>query len=319
MKDSPICYSVGALMYTPANNPKIADDIASGRFGNKYSVALCLEDTIRDNCVTQAENILVDSMKKLYSLSREKQFYMPKIFVRVRYSKQMQLIYRELGAAAALLKGFIIPKLSLLNIDAYINAFLSVKRQTDNELYLMPILECEDIIDPICRIRVLSGIRDKLIAAQKDILNIRVGGNDLCNSFGLRRHQDETIYDIRPIADILTDIIAIFGREYVISGPVWEYYSGEGWDTGMKKEIAMDIRAGFIGKTVIHPNQIRIVNEALMIPESDYNDAKAILGWDSENLVASSADSSRMNEYKTHYRWARKIMYLADYYGIRKN
>jgi len=319
MKDSPVCYSVGALLYSPANNQKIADDIVCGRFGDKYSVALCLEDTIRDNCVPQAERILVNSLKKIHESKKSKEFYLPKIFVRVRYSKQIQTIYHDLDDAAGIIKGFIIPKISLSNIDAYLNSFLSVSRQTDNELYMMPILECEDIIDPSERISVLSGIRDKLCTAEQNILNIRVGGNDLCNAFGLRRHQDETIYDIRPIADILTDIIAVFGRDYVISGPVWEYYSGEGWDTGMKKEIAMDIRAGFIGKTVIHPNQIKIVNEALMISESDYNDAKAIVGWDSDNLVAGSADCSRMNEYKTHYRWARKVMHLAEYYGIRKD
>ena len=317
MKDSLICYSVGALLYTPANNCKIADDIASGRFGEKYSVALCLEDTIRDNCVAQAETILVDSLKKLYELRKTEDFYLPKLFVRVRYSKQMQTIYHDLGSAAGILTGFIIPKISLSNIDAYLNSFLSVIRQSDHQLYMMPILESEELIDPVTRVEVLSEIRDKLATLRKDVLNIRVGGNDLCNAFGMRRHNDETIYDIRPIADILTDIIAVFGRDYVISGPVWEYYSGNGWDEGMKREIRMDIRAGFIGKTVIHPNQIRVVNDALMVTENDYRDAKAILGWDSENLVAGSADRSRMNEYKTHYRWAEKIMYLAKYYGVK--
>ena len=51
MKSSEIYYSVGALLYSPANNAKIAEEIASERFGRKYSIALCLEDTIKDDRV----------------------------------------------------------------------------------------------------------------------------------------------------------------------------------------------------------------------------------------------------------------------------
>ncbi len=130
---------------------------------------------------------------------------------------------------------------------------------------------------------------------------------------------DRTIYDLRPVADILIDIVTTFGDRYVVSGPVWEYYSGEGWDTGLRRELEMDLLNGFIGKTVIHPNQIPVVNEMLRVSVRDYADARAVLNWDAGGgrLVAASAGADRMNEYNTHFNWARKIVLRAERYGTR--
>lgn len=55
MKNDMIYYSVGALLYCPANKKTIADSVIHEKFGTKYSLALCLEDTINDNYVTEAE------------------------------------------------------------------------------------------------------------------------------------------------------------------------------------------------------------------------------------------------------------------------
>ena len=48
MNNSLLYYSVGALLYCPANKKTIVDSIINNRFGTKYSLALCLEDTIRE-------------------------------------------------------------------------------------------------------------------------------------------------------------------------------------------------------------------------------------------------------------------------------
>lgn len=317
MKSSELYYSVGALLYSPANNPKIAEEIASERFGRKYSLALCLEDTIKDDHVEEAEQVLVSSLQELNGMRGRRDFYLPKIFIRVRRPDQMRKLFAALGDASSLLTGFILPKVTPAALDAYLKVFGQVKRKSGKALYIMPILESEEIIDPQNRIAVLSEIKKKLDAVSDNVLNIRVGGNDLCNAFGFRRHNSETIYDIRPIADILTDIVTIFGRDYIISGPVWEYYNGKGWDTGMLAELSKDLQAGFIGKTVIHPRQIELVNKALHVSRADYEDALAITNWDADNLVSGSSDKSRMNEYKTHSRWAKQILFLASYYGVK--
>ena len=186
---------------------------------------------------------------------------------------------------------------------------------------MMPILESEDIIDLSTRTGVLTQLKQKIDAMQEYVLNVRVGGNDFCNAFGLRRHIDETVYDILPVSSLLCDILTVFSRDYVVSGPVWEYYAGEDgrWAEGLKRELKRDLLSGFIGKTVIHPNQIPIVTDALKVNRQDYEDAMEILSWSDGNalLVGGSADKARMNEVKTHLRWAKKIAALAAVYGVQ--
>ena len=183
----------------------------------------------------------------------------------------------------------------------------------------MPVFESAAMIPPQTRREALTEVRAQLDTVSGSILNIRVGGNDLSHAFGLRRPANRTIYDLRPVADILIDIVAAFGTQYVVSGPVWEYYSGEGWEEGLRREMELDLLNGFTGKTVIHPNQIPVVNEMLRVSRQDYADARAILNWDtgSGSLVSASEDGGRMNEYNTHSRWARRILLRAERYGVR--
>ena len=62
----------------------------------------------------------------------------------------------------------------------------------------------------------------------------------------------------------------------MVSGVVWEYFNGttQKWKIGMRKELQLDRLNGFIGKTVIHPNQIPIVNESLKVRNTDLEDAQ---------------------------------------------
>ncbi len=319
MKDSLIYYTVGALLYCPANNDSIANSIIEERFGMKYSLALCLEDTIQDHCVKEAEQKLVSALKKIYQEKQSSTFYIPKIFIRVRNPEQISVLYEQLDEARELLTGFIVPKFAVDNADSYIAEILRVNHGSDRKIYMMPIFESPTMIHLQNRSSVLYTLKEKLDAVSQYVLNIRVGGNDLCHAFGFRRHSSESIHSIRPIANLFADIITVFGMDYVVSGPVWEYFQGKNWDLGLTNELQEDILCGFLGKTAIHPNQIPVINEAYRVLQSDYDDAVSILNWnpDTNKLVSSSSTKERMNEYKTHYNWARKILYMADYYGLK--
>ena len=111
MNNSLLYYSVGALLYCPANRKNIADSIVKQRFGTKYSLALCLEDTIRDDSVAEAENILVQTLRQLDQQSVQNDFYMPKIFVRVRNARQIGRLHKAFGRSAHFVTGYILPKL----------------------------------------------------------------------------------------------------------------------------------------------------------------------------------------------------------------
>lgn len=318
MNNSIQYYSVGALLYCPAGNAGIAGSLISQQFGNQFSLALCLEDTINDDCVTDAENQLVHTIKTLFKNKKTRHFFIPRIFIRVRESKQIPNLLDRLNDAAELVTGFIIPKFSLDNADEYIETIVSANRNSNHTIYMMPILESPDIINLHNRYDILYRLKKKLDSVEEFVLNIRVGGNDLCHRFGFRRHSDESIHRIRPVSNIFSDIITVFGMDYVVSGPVWEYYNGDNWDTGLKNELQDDRLCGFIGKTVIHPKQIALVNEAYKVSRKDLDDAKSILNWDTSSgfFVSGSVSRERMNEFKTHSNWAARTLILAEAFGV---
>ncbi len=319
MKDDKIYYSVGALLYCPANNESIVRSLTTEKFGKKFSLALCLEDTINDDFVEEAERIMIGSLKKIYAFMQEDDIFLPKIFIRVRESFQIPRIMMALEDAQQLVTGFIVPKFTPDIADQFIDAILKAGEDYGRTLYMMPILESATMIDLKTRYDILYAIKDKLKRAEPIVLNIRVGGNDLCKLFGFRRHSDESIHNIKPVSNIFSDIVTVFGLDYVVSGPVWEYFNGEGWSEGMRKEIEGDILCGFTGKTVIHPNQIEIVNDTYKVNRRDLEDANAILNWSkgSISMVAGSQNNERMNEYKTHAIWAKKVKMLAEVFGVR--
>lgn len=321
MKDSALYYSVGALLYCPANNETICDSIIHNKFVKPFSLALCLEDTIPDHLVLQAEQICYHSLLNIWNASKKQEFYLPKIFIRIRNPEQMLRLYHHLGELMSLICGFIVPKFALDNADAYIHNLCKINSTSKQPVYMMPIYESSSIIDLRTRYDILYTLKEKIDAIEKWILNIRVGGNDLCHVFGYRRHADESIHQIKPIASIFSDINTIYGQDYVISGAVWEYFDGAYWEEGLREEIVQDKLCGFIGKTVIHPKQIPVVNSAYAVHITDYKSAKAILNWDStsKTLVSSDPQKVRMNEYKTHANWAKKIMLMAEHYGITIN
>lgn len=313
-------YDVGPLLYSPANlHSSIVDALVTERFPHPFSLAFCLEDTVRENAVAEAEQQLFQILSLISEAKRTRDFYMPLIFIRIRSPKQLAKLSLTYSRFADILTGFILPKFFIENCDAYVSVIHDTANALGFTYQYMPIFESASMIDLNTRYQNLSTVKRCLGSISESILNIRVGGNDLSHAFGLRRHVENTIYDVKPVAGLLIDIATTFATDYVVSGPVWEYYGGPGWDTGLARELELDLLSGFIGKTVIHPNQIPIVIQALQVSQDDYDDAQSILGWDdaSASLVSSSMEASRMNEYKTHFNWAQKIVKLAHLYGIK--
>lgn len=316
-------YSVGALLYTPASRSNVADAVCRQKFGDRYSLALCLEDTINDAYLPQAEQQAVRTLQQIALARTERTFYLPQIFIRLRAPQQLARLLGQLGEAAAVLTGFIFPKFSLENGPAYLEALDQANSRRAQPLAMMPVLEDSSLLALSARASQLEQLKDLLDQATPQPLNIRVGCNDLCSLFGVRRQPTQTIYDILPVAHILSDILTVFQRDYVVSAPVWEYFQdqGEQWRAGLARECTLDLLNGFTGKTVIHPKQIAVVNEAMQVSPTDYADACQILQWDQHNpfYVSGSVQAQRMNEYKTHHSWARRTLLLAQLYGVKES
>lgn len=313
-----LALSVGGLLYTPASNNGIVEHLVKRDWANVTSVSLCLEDSIMDSHLQEAEHQLHSTLSSL----RKSGERLPLLFVRVRSPKHFLHVHELLQSDENVLTGYIFPKFDETNANEYLNTLYRINQEREKVLYAMPIIESRSVAKLSTRFSALSTIRKIIDEYKNEILNVRVGGNDFSNLFGLRREITETIYDIGPVRDILIDILNWFSDDYVVSGPVWEYYgkdSQDNWAKGLRKELSLDKANGFIGKTAIHPSQLPIIYESLKVSENDYSDAKGLLTWKDEKLaVSGSNDNGRMNEVKCHTRWANRIIARAKIYGIRE-
>lgn len=320
-------YAIGGMLYMPATRTKIVQDIIEQKNQDMKSICLDLEDSIGDDTVEEALILLRSTLSKLCTavengtLSINK---LPLIFIRVRNPEQLRTLKDTLTQEQfGMITGFNFPKFDSSNAAEYLRIFNEIRNTVPEKLYFNPILESKTIMYKQNRLAELTYIQRKLSGFSDSILNIRVGATDFCNIFGIRRKMTQTIYDINVVADCFADIVNFFGKNYVISGPVWEYFNSQGedglWKTGLERELTLDKLNGFFGKTSIHPVQLPVIAKSNIVDEEDYKDAQNIMGMSGGLIgVAKGSAGNKMNEVKTHSNWARKIIAIANVYGVKK-
>ncbi len=311
-------YRVGGLLYTPALNESIVGKLTAGSIKNLTSLVFCLEDSIMDESLEEAELRLKQNLNELMESGAK----LPLLFVRIRTPEHMAKVHELLGDAEKILTGYVLPKFDLSNADSYISLIKKYNKKSLEKLYIMPILESGSVAEMSGRIETLGIIKQKLDAVREYVLNVRVGGNDFSNIFGLRRSKKQNIYQVGVIRDILVAVVNVFARDYVVSAAVWEYFGSDSngeWAEGLRNECELDKVNGFIGKTAIHPLQLPVIYESMKVERCDYDDACSIINWKHDGLAVSKGGSGdRMNEKKCHTRWAEKILILAKVYGIKE-
>lgn len=348
-----LAHALGATLYMPATRRTIAQDLIAGKLTGLMSMVLCLEDAIGDNEVQQAEGLLVTHLEQLSLAVQQERIFLediPLIFVRVRDAGQMRRVTEILADNSALLTGFVFPKFTAENGNEYFASLAQMNKERQKPLYGMPILESPGIIYVEQRHENLLKIKKILDQYRHLVLNVRFGATDFSGLFGLRRNRDMTIYDIRVIGNCIADIINVFTRpdsDYVMPGPVWEFYSSErvlkpqlrhgvfidhlgqagggrmrdhligGYIDGLIHEIILDKANGLIGKTIIHPSHIKPVQALCVVTHEEYVDACSIIASGNGNVgVIASQYANKMNEVKPHMRWAQKIMIKSKIYGV---
>ena len=315
-------YRVGGLLYMPAYQENIVEKIRANKEKCLTAICFCLEDAIHDTAVADAECTLRENLRALKEIYAEDGRRKPLLFVRVRTEDHLQHFLDFVGSAGEVLTGYVLPKVNLGNVEGYMELMRALNADTAHRCYLMPVLESPSIAGIKSRSAVLGELKSIFDAHREYVLNIRVGGNDFSNLYGVRRSIRHTIYSVGVVRDILIDILNIFAQDYVVSGPVWNYFGEDPagrWAKGLQNELEHDRLNGFIGKTVIHPAQLPYVFDSLRVRRADYEDAKMILDWrDARAGVKKSWDGTRMNEVKTHRKWAVRVMTLAQIYGIKE-
>ncbi|TCJ05394.1 HpcH/HpaI aldolase/citrate lyase family protein [Cytobacillus praedii] len=347
-----LAYALGATLYMPATRPNIHQDLLSKKHAGLTSMVIDLEDAIGDEEVQVAETCLIEELNNL-SEEMEKGLLneddLPLIFIRIRDIDQFIRLKNRIREGMHLLTGIVIPKFSPEHGKLILE---EIKQLNDrgHQLYALPILETKKVIEKETRLGELISIKTLVDQYEEYILNIRIGATDFCGLYGIRRNSDTTVYDIAVIRDCISDIINVFLRSdhpYVISGPVWEYFSSkermlkpqlrqtpfrerfgqDGIDLrsklidkhmdGLIREILMDITNGLTGKTIIHPTHIRPVQALNTVTYEEYLDAKSIISQATGEVgVMKSAFQNKMNEIKPHYYWAQKVLLKSEIYGV---
>lgn len=347
-----LSFALGATLYMPATKKNIAKDVIEKKYSELSSMVIDLEDAVGDKQLEEAEQLLIEQIREIYEAIEEQKITiddLPLIFVRLRTPKQMKVITNGLGVLQRVLTGYVFPKFSYENGKEFLE-ILKSNNKDDIVLYGMPILETAEIIYKETRMEAIHKIKQLLDEYREYILNVRIGATDFCGLFGIRRKVETTIYDISVIRDCLADIINVFNRKesgYIISGPVWEFFSKEHrilkpqlrtapfnerfGTTGLKKrtdminqyidglitEVILDKLNGLHGKTIIHPSHIRPVHALYVVTHEEYVDALSILAnSDGEMGVIKSTYDNKMNEMKPHHYWAEQIMIRAKIFGV---
>ncbi|AYA98602.1 HpcH/HpaI aldolase/citrate lyase family protein [Lachnoanaerobaculum umeaense] len=318
MKDSSIYYSVGALLYTAANDTNILDDIILEKFNIPFSLAFSFDTTSNDAEADKAENILIKTLDKLFVVKKDRNFYIPKLFIKVLSTSHITHLYKKFGSLLDLITGFILPDFSVSNADVYIYEMQRINSVLSTPVYILPELDCMALLDLRNRYNHLYAIKEKLSSYEDYILNILVSTGNILNMLCVRHKVDENIYQSGPVAKLLSDIVTTFSSDYIISAPAFEYYAGIGWQEGLVKEIELDKLHGFIGKTIVHPKQILVLNDAYKVPSIDYDDALNVLDDKKIYQTCPNVNNTRINEPKIHYNWAMEIILLAQYFGVKK-
>ncbi|MBR2179336.1 MAG: HpcH/HpaI aldolase/citrate lyase family protein [Selenomonadaceae bacterium] len=323
-------YMVGGLLYMPAFQKNIIEKLRNDPIDCLTSIAFCLEDSIRDEALEEAEETLKYILQELTSVENKKNplrrnllngIKLPLIFVRVRSPEHLISVHEKLSDLTNIMTGYIFPKFDLNNAENYAAIIYEINRNRKKTLYTMPILETEMIADNSSRNEALIRIKKVLDIIKDYVLNVRVGVNDLGNLYGLRRDINHTVYDIGIVRDILINILNVFAKEYVVAGSVWNYFdNGKGnlWAEGLKQELILDRINGFIGKSAIHPSQLSYIFDSLKVTQDDIDDANQILNWQSDSHGVAKV-SGRMNELKCHFKWAERIKILSEIYGVKND
>lgn len=312
-----IPYKIGGLLYTPATNRTIIDKLKNHTIECLTSIVFCLEDAIGDAELPEAEKNLREMLNALKGTEN-----LPLIFIRVRTPCHLAHCYEYLDGSLDIITGFVLPKFDMSNIGEYFEVMEYINRDTDKPKYIMPIIESRLIAKSSNRLAELEKLKKQMDTMKKYILNVRVGGNDFLNIYGLRRSVSQNIYQIGMVRNILVDIASVFSGDYIVSGAVWEYYDNgidDRWKVGLEKELKLDRLNGFIGKTSIHPSQLPLIWNSLRPTKSDFQDAEIILRWHDKGGVSGSSDGRRMNEVKTHRNWARTTYILGTIYGVKED
>lgn len=208
------------------------------------------------------------------------------------------------NADRRLWRGYALPKFGLKDAERWLAPL------ADDSARIMPILETADVFCPsklrdLCDILTSNSVRPCL-----DV--VRIGATDLFSVLATRRPPHGTLYDSLMGRHIAAIACYLMSRNLPVAAPVCEALTPT---THMMEEIRLEVEAGFIGKTAVHPAQVAAINHAYGVSLDELNEARACLGSGSAVFSMNGA----LCEPSPHRAWALRIVQRHATFGLRSD
>ncbi len=340
-KKNQLRYALGATLYLPATK-YIAPYLLEKRYSHLTSFVMCFENLIEERNINIAEKTLLNTLRTLKMAENENRINkdeLPLFFIHVRDPLQFERLYEILikeKDIISYISGFFLPKFNSNNADAYLSTVKKI-RLISEYIYALPIIESKEIISLASRISELITLEKTIFEHRDMILGIRIGGSYINSVLGVNSLEAMSIYDVGITASIIYDIINSFinlsYEDIAIYSSSWDKKitsfqtvskSSNAFDQnkviynhafthdpsldGFIREILLDKLNGCVGKTVVYPNQISIVNALYSVERKDYELALSI--------NSSNEPSLNYGEQINNKIWSNKILSLSKIYGV---
>ena len=340
-KKNQLRYALGATLYLPATK-YIAPYLLEKRYSHLTSFVMCFENLIEERNINIAEKTLLNTLRTLKMAENENRINkdeLPLFFIHVRDPLQFERLYEILikeKDIISYISGFFLPKFNSNNADAYLSTVKKI-RLISEYIYALPIIESKEIISLASRISELITLEKTIFEYRDMILGIRIGGSYINSVLGVNSLEAMSIYDVGITASIIYDIINSFinlsYEDIAIYSSSWDKKitsfqtvskNSNAFDQnkviynhafthdpsldGFIREILLDKLNGCVGKTVVYPNQISIVNALYSVERKDYELALSI--------NSSNEPSLNYGEQINNKIWSNKILSLSKIYGV---
>lgn len=340
-KKNQLRYALGATLYLPATK-YIAPYLLEKRYSHLTSFVMCFENLIEERNINIAEKTLLNTLRTLKMAENENRINkdeLPLFFIHVRDPLQFERLYEILikeKDIISYISGFFLPKFNSNNADAYLSTVKKI-RLISEYIYALPIIESKEIISLASRVSELITLEKTIFEYRDMILGIRIGGSYINSVLGVNSLEAMSIYDVGITASIIYDIINSFinlsYEDIAIYSSSWDKKitsfqtvskSSNAFDQnkviynhafthdpsldGFIREILLDKLNGCVGKTVVYPNQISIVNALYSVERKDYELALSI--------NSSNEPSLNYGEQINNKIWSNKILSLSKIYGV---
>lgn len=285
-------WELGGTLFVPSTHKHLHSITQGEKFTSLRSLVIDTEDGILESNLDEGL-LAIQALLPNLSQTRCYRFIRPKNPTILKALLKMQGIEN--------IDGFVLPKFGMDNMQAYI-----AELEGDSFAF-MPSIEGLELFD----VDSLKTIRNFLLPFQPRIPLIRFGAEDMLKQLGLRRDCSLSLFDMCLPSQVIGNLMGVFKPYgFAISGGVYRCYQDH---EGFTQDLQRDLQEGLISKTIIHPDQIGLVEHCYQVNEEEYGEAKKLL--DSEEAVFSL--NGTMAETQTQKRWAYNILARYNAYGMR--